>query len=494
MPTFELEISEANVRVSENRKVELAHSFVTRLQLHVLRTPQQINYGSIDVKVNGESANIIMTSRTEPSGVLCDLDLTLRAGFRLQPGRNSVVASARDSYGRPSYATFFIDIRSEGNSGSSLRAETAHPDPTAPVPQIRLNSPAGALSQNEKRVVFDGEIVHRDADWTLSIAGHQISTVKPIPVTAATRGIAVAGVAIGNSFPFHQEIQIPDGASEVRVEVETRTGNRSAMIVPIIADTQALTGVVDKYAVVIGISKYQHAGSGLKNLQYARADAESFRDFLLSPAAGQFRPTNVITLLDEDATIQNIRTALFTFLARSKENDQVVIYFAGHGDHDPNNPSDLYFLAHDTDPGNMAATALPMWQMRDLFSRTIKTKRVVTFADACHSAGIAVEDDKNLINQYIYKYASADGRAIITASDAGESSQELPQLGHGIFTYFLLQALQGQADANKDGILTAGEVFDFVRDHVSKETSGNQNPVAIPGLIQNQPLFFKASN
>ena len=120
------------------------------------------------------------------------------------------------------------------------------PDPTAPVPQIKLISPAGALSQNEKRVVFDGEIVHRDADWTLSIAGHQISTVKPIPVTAATRGIAVAGVAIGNSFPFHQEIQIPDGASEVRVEVETRTGNRSAMIVPIIADTQALTGVVDK--------------------------------------------------------------------------------------------------------------------------------------------------------------------------------------------------------------------------------------------------------
>jgi hypothetical protein len=499
MPTFELEISETNARVSENRTVELPHSFVTRLQLHVLRTPQQINYGSIDVKINGESANIIMTSRSEPNGVLCDLDLTLRAGFRLQPGRNSVEASARDPYGRRAYAAFFIDIRSEGNSGTPLRTETAHPDPTAPVPQIKLISPAAALSRNEKRAVFEGVVVNKDADWTLSIAGHQISTANPTaPANAATRGIAVAAAPIGNTFSFRQEIQIPDGASEVRVEVETRTGNRSAMIVPIVADTQMLTGVVDKYAVVIGVSKYQHAKPGFNNLRYARADAESFRDFLLSPEGGQFRPSNMITLLDEDATIQNIRTALFTFLTRSKENDQVVIYFAGHGAADPNNPSDLYFLAHDTDSDNMAATALPMWQMRDLFSRTIKTKRVVTFADACHSAGIgeAFEDEKNLINQYVYKAASADGRAIITASDAGELSEESERLGsgHGVFTYFLLQALQGQADANHDGILTAEEVFDFVRDHVTKETSGRQNPVAIPGLIKNQPLFFKASN
>ncbi len=443
---FELEISEANVRVAENRSVELAHSFVSRLQVHVLRTPQQINYGSVALKVNGESANIIMTTKSETTGMLCELDLNLRAGFRLLPGRNSVEASAVDFYGRRLYATFLVDIRSEGNSGSELRTETSTTDPLAGLPQIKLASPSGALSKEDRRVVFEGVVVFRDRDWTLSIAGRPLSSVNETAAAVpTTRGIAVSPGATGNAFPFRQEVSIPEGATEVRVEVETRAGNRAAVIVPVGAAAVPLTeGVVDKYAVVIGVSRYRYARPGFPNLQYARADAAAFRDFLLSQAGGQFRPTNVITLFDEDATILNVRTALFTFLTRSKENDQVVIYFAGHGAPDPNNPNDLYFLAHDSDPANMAATALPMWQMRDLFARTIKTKRVVTFADACHSAGAgAAEDQKNLINQYVYKYASADGRAIITASDIGELSEESEKwgAGHGVFTYFLLQAL-----------------------------------------------------
>lgn len=60
--------------------------------------------------------------------------------------------------------------------------------------------------------------------------------------------------------------------------------------------------------------------------------------------------------------------------------------------------------------------------------------------------------------------------------------------GHGVFTYYLLQGLHGEADANKDDTVTAGELFAYLSEKVSKATDGQQNPQAFPGLARNLPL------
>jgi uncharacterized caspase-like protein len=59
-----------------------------------------------------------------------------------------------------------------------------------------------------------------------------------------------------------------------------------------------------------------------------------------------------------------------------------------------------------------------------------------------------------------------------------ELSNEGPEFGggHGAFTYSLLRALDGGADVDKDGIVTAGEIIDFVTTDVSKLTSNRQHP------------------
>lgn len=251
-----------------------------------------------------------------------------------------------------------------------------------------------------------------------------------------------------------------------------------------------------KYAVVIGISKYQHGGAGLPNLKYADRDAQAFLDFLKSPRGGGFPEENIQVLLNEKATLQNVHTALRTFLTKPAENDTVVIFLAGHGDEDPNDNRNLYFLTYDTDPDNMGGTALLMSELQDAFQRIIKARRVITFADSCHSFGLSgqrahvTRKENNLINQYLTKYASAGERAVITASDISEESKEDERWGggHGVFTYYLLQGLQGSADLDHDGNVTVGELFTYVNAQVLKATGGSQRPRIVNGAAESVAL------
>ena len=85
------------------------------------------------------------------------------------------------------------------------------------------------------------------------------------------------------------------------------------------------------YALVIGISKYQNLTQG-QQLQYAERDAEDIYSILISPEGGNFRAENVHTLIGPKATLANIRRELEEWLpAAAKEDDRVLVYFAGHG-------------------------------------------------------------------------------------------------------------------------------------------------------------------
>jgi hypothetical protein len=251
----------------------------------------------------------------------------------------------------------------------------------------------------------------------------------------------------------------------------------------------------DKYAVVVGIARYSDTSGGITSLQFADRDAQEFRDFLLSPGGGSFPKDNIRLLLNDDATSQNVRSALFTFLTKAQPQDEVVLYIAGHGAPDPHDPRNLYLLTYDTKLDDMGGTAFPMYQLQDVFTRVLKAKRVVTFADTCHSYGFSGEQARgkksnNLVNQYLARFANDSDRAVITASDISQLSYESDKWGggHGVFTFFLLKGLHGEADFNKDGTVTAGELFSYIHDNVNKETAGNQSPMALPGLAERLPL------
>ena len=245
------------------------------------------------------------------------------------------------------------------------------------------------------------------------------------------------------------------------------------------------------FAVVIGISHYAKSNGQINDLRYADRDAQSMLDFLKSPAGGGLAEEDTLVLLNDAATTESIRHALFSFLTKPQEQDTVVIYIAGHGAPDPLDPRNLYLITADTKPDDMGGTAFPMWQIQDVFDRILKAKRVLTFADTCHSygfsglrAGPGQKHANNLVNQYLQRYASKGQRAVITASDISESSFEDAKWGdgHGVFTYFLLRGLQGEADRNHDGAVTAGELFAYLQQSVRQATDGKQNPRALVGI------------
>ena len=175
--------------------------------------------------------------------------------------------------------------------------------------------------------------------------------------------------------------------------------------------------VGEKWAVVIGISDYKADGL---NLRYADRDAEAIRDFLIEK--GGFRPERVRFLSDQRATHEGVRTALFSFLAATQPEDMVLIFLAGHGVQDSVNPDNYFFLAHDSEPGNLGGTAIPMWDLGNVMDYTIRAQRILIFADTCHSGAAldrgGAKDGKNL--NFFNKYLEVLARQERPAGGDGE--------------------------------------------------------------------------
>lgn len=238
-----------------------------------------------------------------------------------------------------------------------------------------------------------------------------------------------------------------------------------------------------RWAVVVGISEYMH--KGIPSLKYADRDAQAFAKFLQKPEGGGYEPDHMRILLNKDATLENLKEALIDFLSHAIDKDLVIIFFAGHGAPDPARPMNLYLLTHDADPSRLGTTAFPMWDIQTVLARHITAKKIVVFSDACHSGGISADfaargvnvTESNLINQYLADLArTKDGIVVFTASAAGEVSQEIPELAHGVFTYYLLEGMKGQADFNNDYTVTINELMQYVEEQVKRRTKGAQNP------------------
>jgi len=243
-----------------------------------------------------------------------------------------------------------------------------------------------------------------------------------------------------------------------------------------------------RWAVVIGISNYRD--SRVAPLRYASKDARGFYDWIISGSGGKYPPSNVRLILNEEATGQNMRDALYNWLARALTEDLVIIYFAGHGGpQSPDQPGNLFLLPYDTQYDNIAASGFPMWDIETALKRFIKAKKVVVIADACHSGGvgqsfdIARRADRSIgINPISVGFQNlsqiGDGIAVISASEEKQFSQESQSWGggHGVFTYFLLKGLEGDADYSRDGRVTLGELIPYLSEQVRRETKNAQSP------------------
>jgi len=191
---------------------------------------------------------------------------------------------------------------------------------------------------------------------------------------------------------------------------------------------------------------------------------------------------------------------------KAKADDLIFIFIAGHGAPDPLASQNLYFLLTDTKVVDMARTAFPMNELKQMLDTQVTAQRVVVMIDTCHSAGVNQKsksivtgrqlvregDENNISNFFLTKQLfKQTGRAILTSSDVDEVSQESEKWGnHGVFTWAILEGLKGKADLNGDKLITAGELFQYTRANVQKATNFQQNPLTLPGSSKDLTLAF----
>ena len=88
---------------------------------------------------------------------------------------------------------------------------------------------------------------------------------------------------------------------------------------------------------------------------------------MIGSSAGKAATTkkkNVMLLVDQDATSENMKKALFHWLKQAIAEDMVVIYFAGHGSPEsPDAPENLFLLPYDTNYSSIVTSAFPMWDI-----------------------------------------------------------------------------------------------------------------------------------
>lgn len=246
------------------------------------------------------------------------------------------------------------------------------------------------------------------------------------------------------------------------------------------------------WAVVIGVGEYKNPG--IPKLRYSVSDAEAVYQVLTGLAG--FKKEHVLLLTDRserEPSYRNIKWALGTFLARSaRKDDTVLIFFAGHGAPEIDQSGRerdgfaKYLVPSDADPEDLYSTGFPMDELLTVFSR-LEAERVVAFLDTCYSGdtgGRTFTSKKTRTSSvddlFLDRLTRSKGRAIVTASRATEVSLELAELGHGLFTYYLLQGLRGAADVNGDRFVSLQELYEYVEREVSaksRQVGGNQHPV-----------------
>ncbi len=232
------------------------------------------------------------------------------------------------------------------------------------------------------------------------------------------------------------------------------------------------------YALVVGISEYEKLPPQ-GQLRFPSRDAAAVYSSLISPEGGQFPPENVHRLIGKAATLANLKKELEQWLPSvSKEDDRVVIYFAGHGFV---SGGKAYLAPYDIDARDISGTAYPMDRLGRVIGSQIKARWKVLLTDACHSGAITPEADTQQINSSLVQL----DRTLfsLTASRDREQSfeSEIWGGGHGVFTYYVMKGIEGEADENVDGVVTADELGEYVRVNVRRDTKTRQNPTAERG-------------
>ena len=198
----------------------------------------------------------------------------------------------------------------------------------------------------------------------------------------------------------------------------------------------------NKVAVVVGINKYSRL-SGLKNLKYARSDAQ-----IINSVLDKRHGYETTSLLGSDANKNHILAAIQNAGSRLRgKNGTLIFFFAGHGFSKGNRN---YLATADFAMNQMAQSALTIHELEQAIRRT-GARRAIIFIDACREDPW-VSGARNFA-QDSFRVRQSKGIQYLFGSKFGQQSWESDKLKHGVFSYFLYRGMNGEA-TEKNGLIS----------------------------------------
>ncbi len=257
-----------------------------------------------------------------------------------------------------------------------------------------------------------------------------------------------------------------------------------------------------RWAVVIGIDDFDDPT--FTRLRHARDDAREFARVLASERYGAF--DRVITLVTPERTDRrSILFELSRLRGDVRRQDTLVVYFSGHGTLEMSEDGQprLYLVARDTRLTDLAGTGIDVEALRT-FLHSLKPQRKVLILDSCF-AGAGKSRVANATRKQLKESVELWSRvamsvgqseAVLMASTLGGVALEDDSLRHAAYTYYLLNALtedRAQADANRDGAVTAYEAHDFARVATMAHTEGEQVPEGYFRVIGRAEMYLSGA-
>ena len=344
---------------------------------------------------------------------------------------------------------------------------------------------------DEIRLYHNGKLVVED-----KIGG--AATVQPADSAGRAAGAPAAMPAVTKSY----RLVLAPGENVFRAVAlnADRTESQPAEAKVALPGAEPTTAL---YLVAIGLNEYKNPRY---NLNFGRADAIALADEVERRGKAIFRKIDKQVLLDGQVTRQSIEAALERVAAAARPGDAFVFYYAGHGvmsEGGEGAQAEFHLVPHDVTQlfGNDALLAERGVSARLLreWCRKIAAQKQLIVLDACQAGG-AVETFAALRGvseeKAILQLARSVGIIILAATGTEQMAAEVSKLGHGAFTYALLEGLSGKADGGSqpDGKITVKELEAFINDMVPELTRQYRGTPQFPNSYsrgQDFPLGVK---
>ncbi|MFH1985568.1 MAG: caspase family protein [Pseudomonadota bacterium] len=296
-----------------------------------------------------------------------------------------------------------------------------------------------------------------------------------------TRGIRIASAERRREKTY--TVTLVDGVNRFRAVgfSRDRTESNPAEITVTLA---APIKKVSLYVLAVGINSYKNPAL---NLNYAEPDARGIADFFRQRGEELFKNAEINGVYNDQATKAGLVAGLKT-LERSKPQDAVLIYLAGHGE---SIDEKWYFIPYDlTYPeraDDVREKALSSDELSGLI-QNITAQKVLVLIDACKSGAVLVAfrgfEDRKALSQL----SRAAGVHVVAASSKEQFAAEVKELGHGVFTYTLLEGLNGKA-VSKGDTITVRKLMGYVEEELPALTRKYRQEAQYP-VVDSKGMDF----